>query len=231
MELARADGASGEVVLRRRGTVEELIVNGTFAMDSTDTSSERLLATIVLTSAARVRRVLVGGLGLGYTAAEFLQHKVEHVDVVELEDALVSWARAGLTPTLARVATDPRVRLHVADITAVLQARRGSAVGPWDAIVLDVDNGPDFLIHQTNARLYQRALLGAALRRLTPTGSLTIWCQAPSAQLNALCQELSPNATEHCIRVTRDGRQLEYAIYTLGSPGSSGTQRSARMSA
>ena len=90
--LARHLGPRGEVVLRRRrgagADVEELIVNGVFAMDSTDTWTERKLAEIAL-AGYRARRVLVGGLGLGYTAAELLAADVEHLDVVEIEDCLV----------------------------------------------------------------------------------------------------------------------------------------------
>ena len=109
-------------------------------MDSADTETERRLAEVVLRG--RAHRVLVGGLGLGYTAAELLAADVGHLDVVELEECLVEWAYAGLTPTLAAVARDPRVALHPADVAEVLTGRRPEAPGPWDAIVLDVDNGP-----------------------------------------------------------------------------------------
>ena len=105
----------GEVVLRRRdgpaGPVHELVVNGVFAMDSTETSSERDLAAFARVPTGRPTRVLVGGLGLGYTAAEVLADPAVgcgRLDVVELEPHLLAWARAGLTPVLARVAEDPR---------------------------------------------------------------------------------------------------------------------------
>ena len=108
--LARHLGPRGEVVLRRRrgagADVEELIVNGVFAMDSTDTWTERKLAEIAL-AGRRPHRVLVGGLGLGYTAAELLAADVEHLDVVEIEGCLVAWAYAGLTLTLGAVAARP----------------------------------------------------------------------------------------------------------------------------
>ena len=129
--LGRHDGPRGEVVLRRRSgngpVIEELIVNGAFAMDSSETATERTLGELAVaaTSATARPRMLVGGLGLGYTVSEILaaadRAGIEaSVDVVEIEPCLIDWARSGLTPTLAAVAADPRVRLHAADIRSVL---------------------------------------------------------------------------------------------------------------
>jgi spermidine synthase len=216
--LARHLGSRGEVVLRRRrgagADVEELIVNGVFAMDSTDTWTERKLAEVAL-AGSRARRVLVGGLGLGYTAAELLAADVEHLDVVEIEDCLVDWAYAGITPTLAAVAADARVALHTGDVAAVLTGRQPDLKGPWDAILLDVDNGPDFLIHGTNAGLYTSPTLAAAYARLVEGGTLAIWCQGPAPELLAGLHRLSPSAQPHPFTRVRAGRTLAYLIYTV----------------
>jgi hypothetical protein len=243
--LARHSGPRGEVVLRRRSgagpDVEELIVNGVFAMDSTDTWTERRLAELALTgrhralpgdvaraavvqggrppcSAQAPRRVLVGGLGLGYTAYQLLQADVDHLDVVEIEDCLVEWAYARLTPTLAAVATDPRVTLHVADVSAVLAGLGGGPHGPWDAIVLDVDNGPDFLIHGANSVLYAEPSLVATYAALSEGGTLAIWCQGPVPDLLATLQRISATARPHPYRRDRQGRRLSYVIYTVTKP-------------
>jgi hypothetical protein len=167
MIIARAESVRGEVVLRRRptaaGPVDELIVNGAFAIDSAETGSERELGR----TAKDAHQVLLGGLGLGYTADEVLTSSVRRLDIVECEDALIEWAKLGATEVLQRVASDPRVRFHAGDIADVLddrpRARAAEAfhrrsrpvtpVGPWDAILLDVDNGPDFLIHPQNSHL------------------------------------------------------------------------------
>jgi spermidine synthase len=222
LELGRAQGVAGEVVLRRRDSddheIEELIVNGTFAMDSVDTASERRLADVAFQADRSVRDVLVGGLGLGYTAAAVLRRNVRRVDVVEIQLPLVVWARAGLTPTLAAVAADPRVRLHIADIADVLLGRAGDPAGPWDAILLDVDNGPDFLIHDQNAGLYTPTLLAAAYRCLQPGGTLAIWCQSLAPELYQLCRSISATAAEHRVHTRRGDREWEYAIYSLTSP-------------
>jgi spermidine synthase len=220
--LGRSDGPHGEVLLRRRrrsdgSAVEELVVNGVFAMDSTDTSSERELARFVAAAGGSSPRVLVGGLGLGYTAAAVLDATdpaVGRVDVVELEPQLVAWARDGRTPVLARVAADPRTRLHVGDVAVVLQGAAGPT-GPWDAVLLDVDNGPDFLIHQENAALYDRTALAAARDRLSPGGVLAVWCQGPAPDLLAILTALDAAAQEHHVAVEREGRAFSYVVYTL----------------
>jgi spermidine synthase len=111
--IARADTPAGEVVLRRRDDVEELVVNGVFAMDSAEVTSELALADA---AGSPPGRVLVGGLGLGYTAARLLDSGAELIRVVELADPLITWARGGVTEQLGRVAADPRAELVDGDI-------------------------------------------------------------------------------------------------------------------
>jgi spermidine synthase len=218
--LARHTGPRGEVVLRRRTRdhdgVDELIINGAFAMDSAETSTERRLAEFATRSARR--RILVGGLGLGYTAKEILTHDVERLDVVEIEDCLIDWARAGLTPTLAAVAADPRVHLYAADVRSVLAGLRDGPQGPWDAIVLDVDNGPDFLLHPANDAIYTQPGLVAAYGQLAPGGTLAIWCQGPAPTLLAALRHVSADARENRFTVSREGRHFAYVIYSLTRP-------------
>jgi spermidine synthase len=227
--IARRTGPRGEVVLRRRlgaGTpVEELIINGAFAMDSSEGSSERLLGELALPS-GRARRVLVAGLGLGYTVAAVSAKDVDVIDVVEIEQCLIAWADQGLTATLAAVSSDPRVRLHAADVRRVLAGRSDELAGPWDAIVLDVDNGPEFLIHEENRALYTEAGLRAAYGRLTPAGTLAIWCQSATPDLRAVLERIAPSAREHIVEVTRGERSFQYAIYTVSGP--TGPRGSAR---
>ena len=216
--VASQIGPRGEVVLRRRsgaGTdIDELIINGIFAMDSRETSTERALADLALADQAQ-RRVLLGGLGLGFTAAQLLATGVDHLDVIEIQECLIGWAYAGLTPTLASVAGDPRAALHAADIGAVLVGGQPDPAGPWNAIVLDVDNGPDFLIDDANAGLYTAPGLAAAYGQLADGGTLAIWCQGPAPELLGTLRQISASATPHVYSRVREGRRLTYVIYTV----------------
>jgi spermidine synthase len=219
--IARHEGPRGEVVLRRRlgagRSVEELIINGAFAMDSSDNSTESLLGELAVLS-GRTRRVLVGGLGLGYTVAAISARIVDRIDVVEIEQCLIDWAYQRVTPTLTAVASDPRVRLYTADVRLVLEGLGDGPIGPWDAIVLDVDNGPEFLIHAENRSLYTEAGLRAAYAQLAVDGTLAIWCQGPAPPLRDVLERIAPSVREHIIEVTRGERSFPYAIYTVCRP-------------
>ena len=215
--VAREDTPHGEVALRRRGAVLELVVDGAFAMDTVDTSTERLLAQAVLAEVADPRRVLDGGLGLGFTARAVLADpRVEHLDVVELAEPLVRWAREGLVPELATL-EGPRCSLHVADVADVLHGRRGPR-GPWDLVLLDVDNGPGFLVHAHNAALYDGPALAAARAAVAPGGALVVWSshRAPAllAGLEAVAG-VGDEVAELVVPVEREGRTLDYALYRL----------------
>jgi spermidine synthase len=214
--LGRASGANGEVALRRRtaadgSIVTELIVDGVFAMDDVDTSTERALATETLRRCPGADlRVLVGGLGLGWTAATLLaEPRVAAVDVAELQPALVGWAADGLLPGLPSLPAD-RLTLHLADVAAHL----AGSPRHWDAVLLDVDNGPAFLVHPSNAGLYEDAGLATALAALRPGGVLAIWSSDPAPELAGRLGAL-PGATdvEHLLLpVQREGRRFDYAI-------------------
>lgn len=220
--MGRAQEDGFEIALRRRGegahAVDELIVNGAFAMDSAETLSERLLAESIGPVAGNV---LVGGLGLGYTTQALLDMGATSVDVVELSAALIAWAHEGLTSTLGSLAADPRVRLHHGDIADVVgsQAALPGLFGPWDAICLDVDNGPDFLIHHQNARVYAPETLASAMNHLVPGGRLAIWSESPSNQLWYDLLRLDGSATERLVPLMRGDRELDYAIYLVTKPG------------
>ena len=219
--VAHHTGPRGEVVLRRRladgRSAEELIINGAFAMDSSESSTESLLGELALPT-GRARRVLVGGLGLGYTIAAICAKDVDVIDVVEIEQCLIDWAHQGLTVTLAQVASDPRVRLHAADVRLLLDGLGDGPIGPWDAIVLDVDNGPDFLIHAENRALYTHAGLNAAYAQLAVGGTLAIWCQGPAPTLRAALERIASPVREHTFEVSRGARRFPYTIYVVSRP-------------
>ncbi|WP_139306756.1 spermidine synthase [Modestobacter sp. DSM 44400] len=229
-DLGRASGPHGEVLLRRRTTDDgevhlELVVDGVFAMDDVDTSTERLLAAAALSRCTGDGlQVLVGGLGLGWTAATVLTDpRAAGVDVVELQPALVGWAARGLLPSLAGV-SDRRLRLRVGDVAAALAA----GPGRWDAVLLDIDNGPGFLVHESNAPLYRPPGLATALTALRPGGVLAIWSSDPAPELLADLAAVTGavDAEQVLLPVERDGRRYEYAVVLARRAGQRSGQRS-----
>lgn len=205
--LGRADTEHGEVVLRRRGEVTELVVNGVFAMDSVEVASEYALADA---AGDPPGRVLVGGLGLGFTTARLLDRGATEIRVVELAAPLVDWARSGITDQLGRISTDPRVELVVGDVADALASPQDWG---WDAILLDVDNGPSFLIHDHNQRVYSERVLARALSLLNPGGALVIWCETASPDLEITVKRLAGQVELISVPVSRDGHEFDYALY------------------
>lgn len=183
--VARAESARGEIVVRRRSgghedPVLELRVNGVFVMDTAETGTERRLAGATLAQVTQPRRILVGGLGLGFTLAELLTDpRVEQVLVAEIEPAVVGWMRVGVLPG-AELLADPRVRVAVTDVHELAVSL---TPGEYDVVLLDVDNGPDFLVHQGNAALYEQGFLTRCRRLLAPGGALAVWSSTPSPTL------------------------------------------------
>lgn len=204
--IARASTEHGEIALRRRGEVIELVVNGVFAMDSVEVSSELALADA---AGSPPGRVLVGGLGLGYTAARLLDAGADLVRVVELAQPLLDWAKSGITEQLRVVASDPRVELVCADIVdAVVAAEAG-----WDAILLDVDNGPSFLIHDHNQQVYSEDFLTRCRTLLSPQGVLAIWCETASPALEVTLRRVFGEVSPIAVEVNREGHCFDYTLY------------------
>lgn len=206
-DLARALTPHGEIALRCRGEVHELIVNGVFAMDSVEVTSELALADA---AGPEPGLVAVGGLGLGFTAARLLERGAKTLHVVELARPLIDWALAGVTAQLELVAHDPRVRLHHADIVEWLPRREEL----FDAVLLDVDNGPGFLIHDANARVYAAGWLADAVARVRPGGVLVIWSESAAPELAGTLAALG-RLEQRTLTVEREGRCFDYALYVL----------------
>lgn len=197
-------------MLRTRDGVDELIVNGVFAMDSAEVSSEQALADAALPAV----RVLVGGLGLGYTAARLLDGGAGHVRVVELSGELVDAARRSATAQLGRLAADPRVELVIGDVADAIE-------GTWDAILLDVDNGPEGLTRQSNDGLYDYAGLRAAKAALRPKGVLAVWSQGPDQGFTRRLSTIGFDVKEEHIRAGRK-RGARHVIWLASTDKSTG---------
>jgi spermidine synthase len=131
--------------------------------------------------------MLIGGLGVGFSLAAALAHPgVGHIHVIEREPAVLRWNRGPLASVNGGALRDPRVRTHEADVVHWLANAPASSL---DAICLDVDNGPEWLVSPGNAWLYANDGLRTAARVLSPDGVLTIWSAAPTPALVARMHE------------------------------------------
>lgn len=178
--LDRREGPYGEVVLRRHGDVLGIIANGCFLMDTSDGRSERLLVRAALAELddRPSPAVLIGGLGVGFSLAEAAaEPRWGRIAVVEREAAVLDWHRAGPLGALTeRARADPRTELLHAELLGHLRAD-----GPrYDALCLDVDNGPEWTVTPENDGLYTPSGLAAARARLTSGGILAVWSAQPS---------------------------------------------------
>jgi spermidine synthase len=202
----------GELVLRRAGEHFEVIANGTFLMDTRDGRSERALVREAIAGKSDVR-LLLAGLGVGFSLDEALRaDSLAEVVVVELEAVVVEWARAHLRGLIEHGLDDPRVRLVVADIRDVLETPERE----FDAICLDIDNGPGWLVHEANAEVYSDAALALIRRRLRAGGRLAVWAAAPDADFE---QRLRSHFAEVAIFSIRVARGPDDVVYVATAGG------------
>ena len=164
-----------DIRLMRRDDEYVILANGRPLMSSRLHGSEEALATLGCAAARRLARprVLVGGLGMGFTLRAVLDAlpSAASVVVAELVPAVILWNRESLAALAEYPLRDPRVRIEVADVGFTLRGNRGR----FDAILLDVDNGPAAFTVGVNAGLYDNSGVAAAFAALSPKGTLAVW--------------------------------------------------------
>ncbi len=196
--LAHQDTAIGTLILRRRaflskpGTVTEITLDHEFLMSSYITVSERALSRIALElHTGRQLQVLVGGLGLGYTAWEVLQSsRVARAEVVEFVPAVIAWMKEGLVPLSSRLAAEPRVEIVEGDVFQRLALPPDPAGPPFDLILIDVDHSPAEHLDARSEGFYTAEGLRAARRYLAPGGVLGVWSYAESSPFAGALREV-----------------------------------------
>lgn len=218
---ARLPDGSGELRLKRRGTEYSIMLGANELMNSRLSGSEEALARLAAGRiAGRARpRVLVGGLGMGFTlrAALAALGGDARIEVAELVPEVVAWARGTMAEIFAGCLDDPRVAIIEADVGALIKA----ASAAYDAILLDVDNGPEGLTVAANDRLYDHGGLAAARRALKPGGVLGVWSQGPDADFTRRLRDCGFMVEEVKTRAGR-GRGARHVVWLAANAPAKG---------
>jgi spermidine synthase len=175
---------------------------------------------VALAQVADPRAVLVGGLGLGYTAhAVLADRRVERLVVVEVEDAIVGWLRDGTVPHGPALLADERLHVVTCDIReAVIEALPAS----YDLVLLDVDNGPGYLVHDSNAEVYGGDFLHSMAAVVRPGGAVVVWSAARSTELADALTRVFGSAVPMPVDVRLQGRDVQYWLYLARRPPAAG---------
>ncbi|HEX8447930.1 MAG TPA: hypothetical protein VF649_15120 [Sphingomonas sp.] len=190
----------GTLRLIRRGDEYSITLANNELMNSRMSGSEEALATLACARIAgrAAPRVLIGGLGMGFTLRAALARLPADaaITVAELVPAVIAWGRGPLSALFGDSLTDPRVTLITGDVGAVIHA----AAGGYDTILLDVDNGPEGVSRKGNDALYGLAGLRAARAALRPGGVLAIWSTAPDSGFVQRLRATGFTVGEHVVR-------------------------------
>lgn len=215
IELATATAPAGDTLrlLRRGDEFSIRLQGGNELMNSRLGGSEEALATLVLDRLAdrAAPRVLIGGLGMGFTlrAAQAIAPPGARLIVAEIVPELVGWARSEMAGVFGDCLSDPRVEVWTGDVGAFIRAK----AGVFDAILLDVDNGPDGLTRTGNDALYDKDGLRFARRALTPGGILAVWSAAGDPAFAKRLSQCGFEVSTHAVRAGRARRGSRHTIW------------------
>jgi spermidine synthase len=218
VDTATVPDGGGELRLMQRGAEFSIMTGSTELMNSRLSGSEQALATLVC---ARLQgrpaaHLLIGGFGMGFTLRAALETlgPTARVTVAELVPAVVAWARGPMAHLSGDCLKDPRLTVREGDVGDLI----GSADAGYDAILLDVDNGPDGLSRKANDRLYDLGGLAGARRALRPAGILAVWSSAPNAGFTQRLRKAGYAVEEVGVRATGGGRGARHVIWLATAP-------------
>ena len=208
----------GVLRLGKRGAEFSIMLGGTELMNSRLSGSEEALATMSL---ARIQgnerpHVLIGGLGMGFTLRAALAQlgPDARITVAELVPAVVAWARGPMAELFGGSLSDPRVTILEEDVGGLIRSARAD----YDAILLDVDNGPEGLTRASNDKLYDAEGLGAARRALRPGGVLAVWSAAPDPAFARRLARAGFRTKEVAVKARSNGKGPRHVIWLAVRP-------------
>ena len=207
----------GELRLFRRGGDYMIVLGGNELMSSRLSGSEEALASMTCERlAADAPHLLIGGYGMGFTLRAALAQlaPASRVTVAELVPEIIDWALGPMAALTAGCLDDPRVQLVAGDVADAI----GMAQQRYDAILLDVDNGPDGLTRAANDRLYSMQGLATAKAALRPGGVLAVWSAAPDAAFSRRLTAAGFGVEEVAVRARGNGKGARHVIWFASVP-------------
>ena len=218
IDRVNVPGNEGEITLLQRGTEFSIRIAGTELMNSRVHGSEDALAELAchrMTDRTGVQ-ILIGGLGMGYTLCAALEHSGPdaQVTVAELVPAVVQWNREHLGHLAGMPLSDPRTAVRQDDVANVIQEKKSS----WDAILLDVDNGPDGLTQTANDRLYSSKGLAQAFWALRPGGILAVWSCASDEAFTLRLKRCGFKTQKIGVRARKSKKGSRHTIWLAAKP-------------
>ena len=218
LDTARVPGADVQLRLMQRGAEFSMMLGQNELMNSRLSGSEEALATLACRRIEAVKspHLLIGGLGMGFTlrAALAVLGSDARIMVAELVPAVIGWARGPMADIFGDSLDDPRASIREADVVDVI-ASHGSA---FDAILLDVDNGPEGLIRKANDALYDLKGLKAIRRALRPGGVLAVWSSGPNPLFSKRLRAAGFDVNEVAVRATTKRSGSRHVIWFATKP-------------
>ena len=213
VDTARVPGADVELRLMRRGAEFSMMLGQNELMNSRLSGSEEALATLACRriEALEGPRVLIGGLGMGFTlrAALAVLGTEARITVAELVPAVIAWARGPMANIFADSLDDPRASILNADVIEVIRSHPSA----FDAILLDVDNGPEGLIRKANDALYTLKGLKAIRQALRRGGVLAVWSSGPDPLFSKRLRDAGFDVNEVVVRATAKRSGARHVIW------------------
>jgi len=218
IDTTQVPGADVELRLMRRGAEFSMMLGQNELMNSRLSGSEEALATLTCRRIDSVKRphLLIGGLGMGFTlrAALAVLDGQARITVAELVPAVIAWARGPMANIFGDSLTDPRADIRVADVVEIIKASPSA----FDAILLDVDNGPEALIRKANDRLYDIDGLQSIRRALRPDGILAVWSSGPNPAFSKRLGATDFEVNEVGLRATTKRSGAHHVIWFATKP-------------
>ena len=210
---ASVPGGTEELKLFRRGADHMIVLGRNELMSSRMSGSEEALADMTLDRLGQraAVRLLIGGYGMGFTLRAALARLGgdAKVTVAELVPEIIDWARGPMAAMTGACLDDGRLFLDICDVGTLI----GEADAYYDAILLDVDNGPDGLTRTANNSLYSRKGLAAAKAALKPGGILAIWSAAPDEKFKKSLGDAGFIVDEVAVRARQNGKGAKHIIW------------------